>query len=511
MGQSDGATKTSTSVIGLPRQALTTMVGASYAFDPGADGIAGIYAARVLERGLDPRVLCAEVRADRLGISDRGSQRRALMARSRATRFGRGTAPHLQATGSVGAPRQARNAGIGRARAEVIRTERPERPYFGRLSRRLATAGLLVLLLLPMVIIVANAQETPAQARYIVQPGDTLDGVAAEFGVDPAAILAASAIQNPPLLTPAEIIVIPDPGEFPDAAAWNASQRHVASPFVAGAHDVSSGETLASIAGAHGLDPWALATFNSLADIDTLDAGQRLRIPLTDSVVLPNEEETADASAVEMVAARSETWTEEAWVPEAVGAVDDGWEEPASGPVFAAEVPAYFQAYSLSCEYAAAYIATAAFGWAVPESAFLERIGNSANPHWGYRGNIHGAWGGADDYGVYPEALVPTLNEFGFAGDVFYGGEAAALTSRIDAGMPVLTWLGYFGDTAWLQEDEGSYLLAPGMHVVTVYGYDDWGVYVSNPGRGNYDSYAWGDFLSMWSVLDGMALAVAPM
>jgi uncharacterized protein YvpB len=179
--------------------------------------------------------------------------------------------------------------------------------------------------------------------------------------------------------------------------------------------------------------------------------------------------------------------------------------------VFAADVPAYQQMYSLSCEYAAAYIATSAFGWGVPESAFIERVGTSANPHWGYRGNIHGAWGGADDYGVYPEALVPTLNEFGFMADVFYGGDASALTARIDAGMPVMTWLGYFGDTAWVQDDEGAYLLAPGLHVVTVYGYDDSGVYVSNPGRGIYDYYTWGDFLSMWSVLDGMALAVAPL
>lgn len=77
--------------------------------------------------------------------------------------------------------------------------------------------------------------------------------------------------------------------------------------------------------------------------------------------------------------------------------------------------------------------------------------------------------------------------------------------------MPVLTWLGYFGDTAWLQQDEGAYLLAPGMHVATVYGYDDWGVYVSYPGRGNYDYCAWGDFLRMWGVLDGMALAISPM
>src|ERR687895_2480384 len=76
--------------------ALATAVGASYAFDPGADGLASIYAARVLERGIDPRALCAEIRADRLGLVDRGPQRRALLARTRTSRFGRGTAAHLR-------------------------------------------------------------------------------------------------------------------------------------------------------------------------------------------------------------------------------------------------------------------------------------------------------------------------------------------------------------------------------------------------------------------------------
>src|SRR5215216_438205 len=75
---------------------VATAVGASYAFDPGVDGLASIYAARVLERGIDPRALCAEIRADRLGLVDRGPQRRALMARTRTSRFGRGTAAHLR-------------------------------------------------------------------------------------------------------------------------------------------------------------------------------------------------------------------------------------------------------------------------------------------------------------------------------------------------------------------------------------------------------------------------------
>jgi hypothetical protein len=76
-------------------------VGASYSFDPGADGMASIYAARVLERGFDPRALCADVRADRLGHAEGGIRRRALLTRTRATRFGRGTAAHLQSQATV--------------------------------------------------------------------------------------------------------------------------------------------------------------------------------------------------------------------------------------------------------------------------------------------------------------------------------------------------------------------------------------------------------------------------
>jgi LysM repeat protein len=307
---------------------LTTAVGASYAFDPGVDGLASIYAARVLERGVDPRGLCAEIRADRLGLVARGPQRRALLARTRTSRFGRGTAAHLQLRISENEP----------SRAIVsAREKRPDGSAKLRqgiqlgFSRKLAAAGLAVLLLLPLGIIVAHAQDAPLQSRYVVQPGDSLDGVAAEFGVDPAAILAASAIENPPSLTPSEIIVIPDPGESPEAAAWNASQQEGTSPFVAGARGVEPGETLAGIAAEYGLDPWALAAFNGLADIDALHAGQRLRIPLTDTAVDPAVQAMTDSAPIEPAPETAESWvdgdgwSEEAqWTPEAVHGPDPG-------------------------------------------------------------------------------------------------------------------------------------------------------------------------------------------
>ena len=65
-------------------------------------------------------------------------------------------------------------------------------------SRKLAAAGLAALLLLPLGVIIANAQDAPPQSRYVAQPGDTLDNLAWEFAVEPAAILAASSGESRP-------------------------------------------------------------------------------------------------------------------------------------------------------------------------------------------------------------------------------------------------------------------------------------------------------------------------
>ena len=185
--------------------------------------------------------------------------------------------------------------------------------------------------------------------------------------------------------------------------------------------------------------------------------------PLTDAAVDPAAEEMTLRLRPSQSPTPRRFWVDaDTWVEEPVGAEAVGGAEPAGRSPLAARSspptsPPTMQMYSLSCEYAAAYIATCRVRLGRPRIGVHRAHRRSANPHWGYRGNIHGAWGGTDDYGVYPEALVPTLNEFGFIADVFYGGDASALTARIDAGMPVMTWLGYFGDTAWVQEDEGTY------------------------------------------------------
>ncbi len=178
------------------------------------------------------------------------------------------------------------------------------------------------------------------------------------------------------------------------------------------------------------------------------------------------------------------------------------------------DVPTYLQQRNLSCEYAALSIATGALGNWVSEYEFDERVGWSTNPHWGFRGDINGAWGNTIDYGVYPEALVAPLADFGFSGATIYGqGDASPLRAHLDVGVPVLVWLGLWGDQSFYEyaEDGSAFKLTSGYHVVVAYGYDETGIYVSDPAKGDFGFYDWDTFMSIWNVLDGMALAVAPM
>lgn len=191
---------------------------------------------------------------------------------------------------------------------------------------------------------------------------------------------------------------------------------------------------------------------------------------------------------------------------------DTGVSAPADGgsSVVIPGAIAYQQQRGLSCEYASLAIATGMLGDWVSEYDFESVIPLSANPHWGYRGNISGAWGGTTDYGIYNEPLVSALNQFGFQGDAFYGGRGD-LIAQLDLGRPVVAWIGVRGDAGSFYEstaDGSRYQLTPYMHVVVVYGYDNGGVYISDPGNGSLYWMDWGTFEWMWGVMDGMALSV---
>ena len=324
-----------------------------------------------------------------------------------------------------------------------------------------------------MVLVGATGTGFAGQQRYEARDGETVASVAAVFGVDPEAIRRSSYLPSGDTLASGQVIVIPEPGQRPSDAALMAAEREGTSPFVETAHWVTSGDTLAAIGSAYGVAPEVIAEFNGIVDPGNLTVGSRVLIPRG-----PGEPSAAGAT-----------------VP--IRAVPN--------------VGTHVQEHNLSCEYAAAYIATSAFGYGVPESTFLTQVPAASNPHYGYRGNIDGLWGNTTDYGVYPEALIPVLSSAGFAADVMYTyGDAAPLKAQIDAGRPVLVWLGFWGDTREVLSDQDSYSVFAGMHVVTVYGYDEAGVHVSDPARGAYNFYSWDAFIGMWSVIDGMSLAIYP-
>lgn len=177
------------------------------------------------------------------------------------------------------------------------------------------------------------------------------------------------------------------------------------------------------------------------------------------------------------------------------------------------DFPALEQAYSLSCEYAAASPVTLYWGNQVSEDVFVSQVPGSLNPHLGFRGNINAAFGGINNYGVYAEALVPVLEANGYDATVFYGG-VDRLKANIAAGNPVEVWITvgkYTKRTPVTRTLNGqNFTLVAGEHAVVIYGYDSGGVYIMDVASGSYAYTAWDSFVTRWSYFDQMALVITP-
>ena len=102
----------------------------------------------------------------------------------------------------------------------------------------------------------------------VVHSGDSLSGIAAEYGVTVAALVAANAIDDPDRVHPGQELVIP---------GASAAARPKGPTVVV----VRSGDSLSKIAAAHDVTVAALMTANDLDDPDRLQVGQRLTIPGT--------------------------------------------------------------------------------------------------------------------------------------------------------------------------------------------------------------------------------------
>jgi LysM repeat protein len=87
-----------------------------------------------------------------------------------------------------------------------------------RLPARLAGSALLAFALLAILATAEGARTAVAESdqAYVVQPGDTLSGIAARFGVGVTAIAQANGIVNPSLIYVGQRIVIPRAGAAAD-------------------------------------------------------------------------------------------------------------------------------------------------------------------------------------------------------------------------------------------------------------------------------------------------------
>lgn len=109
-----------------------------------------------------------------------------------------------------------------------------------------------------------------ALVTHIVQPGESLGEIAAEYEVDPVALANANNITNGNLIRAGQQLIIP--GITAQQALEARGERHI----------VQSGESLSMIAAQFGVSVEAILAANSLDDPNTIVVGQELLIPPAD-------------------------------------------------------------------------------------------------------------------------------------------------------------------------------------------------------------------------------------
>jgi len=132
----------------------------------------------------------------------------------------------------------------------------------------------------------AEGTSTPASGfvSYTVQPGDTLSGIGAEFGVDPDDIAAANGITDPTALFIGQEILIPGvraPAATPTAGATETATSTPTEAPSTVVYVIEAGDSMISIAAQFGITVDALAEANGLteAEFTGLQIGQELIIP----------------------------------------------------------------------------------------------------------------------------------------------------------------------------------------------------------------------------------------
>jgi LysM repeat protein len=156
----------------------------------------------------------------------------------------------------------------------------------------------------PPVVYPPVTKPGTCSAWVTVQRGDTLSGIAAQFGTTVPAIMAANNLSNPNLIYAGQKLCIPG---MPTATPYGstASSETYAAPVVAdpvvvapvvvdpapasvasaaaapagdSTHRVQRGDTLSAIAAQHGTTVATLMQINNITDPNFIYVGQRIRL-----------------------------------------------------------------------------------------------------------------------------------------------------------------------------------------------------------------------------------------
>jgi len=112
-----------------------------------------------------------------------------------------------------------------------------------------------------------GGRQLPGQ-RHTVQPGDTIAGIAARYGIRTQDLIAWNGLVDGKIYTTTRLVLF-NPGTLPGGGVSTASGTHV----------VAAGQTLSSIASRYGVSASAIAQANDITDANRLRVGQRLTIP----------------------------------------------------------------------------------------------------------------------------------------------------------------------------------------------------------------------------------------
>lgn len=118
------------------------------------------------------------------------------------------------------------------------------------------------------------APTTTTTGSYTVKSGDTLSGIASQFGVSYEQLAQANGIANPNRIYVGQVIRVSGAATTP--THYTSSYRAVA--VSQGSYTVQSGDTLSGIAAQYGLNWYSIAQKNGLAAPYTIYVGQRLAL-----------------------------------------------------------------------------------------------------------------------------------------------------------------------------------------------------------------------------------------